>query len=407
MSKTKMRCIVCGKWFQSANAKEVTCPDCMQKARKEKMATKNASPTANKSATGPTGQSIGGMARSSTPPKPKPVQGGTSHWLDTLNDVKIGQPDQPQRPRIPVPPPSRDNRGLQGGQDEFRSPGNYREDHGPGDHRQSGNRGPGGYRDREYEQRSPAGYRVGGGAGLTETSGTRPRQSTEGSFGRGPRQDKPHPSGQREGTYSGAKPKSKAKAGTPKSVSPPKPKREKTPPPPPFSPTPEQIALVETRYIELAVPTEFDGIRTQIAKELSLPKKAVKKIIKDLRDRQSIPSWWELQTYKGSTEELEKIKAVYEPLLPVPPIGVHKKIAEELGLKAGVVYQAIKAIRQEMNLPQYNNPLLHKEELTQQPTGRQTQAQEQAAIPAEPVPVTSETTDNGVSVEAKIDGTET
>lgn len=123
------------------------------------------------------------------------------------------------------------------------------------------------------------------------------------------------------------------------------------------------MTQVELRYMELATPIEFDGIRTQIAKELSIPKKAVKKIVKELRDRQHIPSWWEAQTYKGSAEDLEKIKALYEPFLPVPPVGVHKQIAEQLNFKPGDVYQAIKTVRQEMNLPQYNDPALHEEEL--------------------------------------------
>ena len=93
MSKIKMRCITCGKWFQSANAKEVTCPECTQKARKEKLATKNAPPITNKPA--------GIPARSTTnPPQPaapksKQTQSGTNQWLDQLEDVKIAQPDQP------------------------------------------------------------------------------------------------------------------------------------------------------------------------------------------------------------------------------------------------------------------------------------------------------------------------
>src|SRR4051812_30915994 len=48
MSKTKMRCITCGKWFQSANAKEITCPECVQKARKDKLASKAAPQAAQK-----------------------------------------------------------------------------------------------------------------------------------------------------------------------------------------------------------------------------------------------------------------------------------------------------------------------------------------------------------------------
>jgi hypothetical protein len=180
-----------------------------------------------------------------------------------------------------------------------------------------------------------------------------------GGYGRGPRPGtggEPRPERYQPGGNKGGKP---TKAKVPKPPTPPKPKREKIPPPAPFVPTPEQITQVETRYLELAVPAEFDGIRTQIAQEIGISKKAVKKIVKDLRERQSIPSWWDLQTYKGTTEELEKIRTLYLPSLPLPSIGVHKTIAEELSLNPGDVYQAIKAIRLEMNLPQYNDPSLH------------------------------------------------
>jgi len=204
-----------------------------------------------------------------------------------------------------------------------------------------------------------------------------------------PRPDKFRPGGKPVGQ--------KTKTPKPKPETPPKPKREKIPPPAPFVPTAEQIAQVEARYKELATPAEFDGIRTQIAQELSIPKTAVKKIIRDLREREHIPSWWELQTYKGDSEELEKIKAVYEPFLPLPPIGVHKQIAEQLSLKPIDVYQAIKTIRQEMNLPQYNDPLLHgldpnslrkkrpaqAEQIEQATTEPQAEEQTAASQPAE------------------------
>jgi hypothetical protein len=157
-------------------------------------------------------------------------------------------------------------------------------------------------------------------------------------------------------------------------------------------PEQEQITRVEERYLELASPTEFDGIRTQIAKEFSIPKKAVKKIIKDLRDRQHIPSWWEMQTYKGSQEEMDRIKAVYQPMLPIPSVGVHKQIAQELSLKPGIVYQAIKAIRLELNLPQYNDPSLHEGSESangqHQPAGDQANSESAPvdAVPATPAP---------------------
>jgi hypothetical protein len=72
-----------------------------------------------------------------------------------------------------------------------------------------------------------------------------------------------------------------------------------------------------------------------------------------------LPSWWELQAYRGSPEEIQRIRQAYVALLPLPPVGVHKQIAEALNLSPGMVYQAIKSIRTEMNLPQYNPPETH------------------------------------------------
>jgi hypothetical protein len=347
MSKIKMRCITCGKWFQSANAREVTCPDCTQKARKEKQAAKNAPPTANKPAAA-SAQSASAQAKPPAPPKPKPktVQGGTNQWLDNLSDVKIGEPDQPpQRPKPPSPPVQRDRNAGPGGN---RPP--Y-----PGANpntRDSRGYNPG---------HGPAAYHVGNGASLTPSPGQRPlqpyRSGNDGAPARGG--NKPWAKNPAQGAPKPFNKKPKQARPAPE----PRVKREKTPPPEPFTPTSEQIVQVEERYTILSQPSEFDGIRTQIAKEFDIPKKAVKKIIKDLRDRQHIPSWWEIQTYKGSLEELERIKSAYQPYLPVPPVGVHKEISEKLNLKAGTVYQAIKTIRGELNLPQYNDPKYHEEEL--------------------------------------------
>jgi len=123
---------------------------------------------------------------------------------------------------------------------------------------------------------------------------------------------------------------------------------------------------------------------------MGIPKKAVKQIVKELREREEIPSWWDAQTYKGDSEELAKIKAAYEVHLPLPPVGVHKQIAEILSLKPGTIYQAIKLIREEMNLPQYNDPTLHGLELTPRK-----QKKVEAQPEAEPTPAASDTTPGG------------
>ncbi len=341
MSKTKMRCITCGKWFQSANAREVTCPDCTQKARKEKQAAKNAPPVSNKQV-GASAQSALALSKPvAPPPKPKTTQGGTNQWLDNLSDVKIGEPDQPpQRPKPSSPPVQRDRTAGPGGNRPYTSAGpNTRENRGHG----------------------PTAYHVSNGASTTSSPGQRPQQPSYRSVNDGPMARDGNKPWAKNPAQGGPKQFKKPKVARPAPE--PKVKREKTPPPEPYTPTPEQIVQVEERYTQLAQPSEFDGIRTQIAKEFDIPKKSVKKIIKDLRDRQHIPSWWEIQTYKGSQEELERIKTAYQPYLPVPPVGVHKEISEKLSLKPGTVYQAIKTIRIELKLPQYNDPKYHEEEI--------------------------------------------
>ncbi len=426
MSKIKMRCITCGKWFQSANAKEVTCPECVQKARKEKLAAKAVPPTAQKTpGQGPSG--TGNPARPvAMPPKPKPAASGTNHWFDSINDVKVSEPDPPPRPKPSSPTPreiyggngpvnrgpagtgTREDRGQRG-------PGSYRDERNPGGYRgpvpqrdERGTEAGSGYRSpRAYHDAPLTGNIVGG-------ISQRPRQPMEGGTapagaGRGPH---PGPGGGRIEKYQvGGKREKFSKPKTARPTQPPKPKREKIPPPEPFKPTPEQTTQVEMRYLELATTGEFDGIRSQIADELSNPKKAVKQIVKTLREREHIPSWWESQTYKGDTEEKERILGAYQPYLPVPPVGVHRLIADQLDLKPGTVYQAIKTIRLELNLPQYNDPVFHASEFEEikRRAREQKEAREAAlaAAIAEATPppenaATPETTEATVSPEVMV-----
>lgn len=138
--------------------------------------------------------------------------------------------------------------------------------------------------------------------------------------------------------------------------------RQPRPVTPPFQLTDEIRAAIEQRYLVLSQPVEFDGIRTQIASEMTVPKPVVKQVIRELRVKRQLPSWWELQAYKGTEETLERIRERYLPLLPVPPIGAHKQIANDLQMDAPQVYQAIRRLRAEMKLPQYNPPESHRDE---------------------------------------------
>ena len=138
------------------------------------------------------------------------------------------------------------------------------------------------------------------------------------------------------------------------------PRPEKKAKPATYQLTDDTKRAIETRYLELAQPVEFDGIRSQIALELNVPKHIVKQVVRELRAQRQLPSWWELKSYTGSSAELNRIRELYIPQLPLPPIGVHKTIAEQLGVEPADVYHAIRRIRAEMRLPQYNAPELHE-----------------------------------------------
>ncbi|HEX3272110.1 MAG TPA: hypothetical protein VHR15_15785 [Ktedonobacterales bacterium] len=132
--------------------------------------------------------------------------------------------------------------------------------------------------------------------------------------------------------------------------------------PAPFTLTDEQRQRIEARYLELANPVEFDGIRTQIAAELGAPKPVVRDVVREVRRRRGMLSWWEVQGFSGSSADLERIKAAYTPYLPLPPVGIHREIAEALGLEPRAVYRGIRKIRAQMGLPQYNALEEHSEQ---------------------------------------------
>jgi DNA-directed RNA polymerase subunit RPC12/RpoP len=323
MSKIKMRCSQCGKSFKSSSARQLICPECEEKARRERLAkAKGPQPGASTPPPAPTRQ----VPAKAATPAARPEQ-PKQHWLVQERDVKVAAPapketarpprlDTPVKREIPAP--------------TFVHPAF------------SGPIKPSASAPATSARTAPAAppAQRGGPAPAQKRGGEPPRSSAKTAAPRKPEGEK------RAKGSAAAQPHQR-------------PKREPRPPTPPFTPTAEQIAAIEKRYLELAQPHEYDGLRTQIAKELGIPKTAVKQIVIALRERLHLPSWWELQPYHGSSEDKERIRQAYLATLPLPPVGVHKQIAEELHLSAGVVYQAIKAIRSEMNLPAYNPPEAH------------------------------------------------
>jgi DNA-directed RNA polymerase subunit RPC12/RpoP len=316
MSKIKMRCSQCGKSFKSSSTKQLICPECEEKSRRERLA-KAKAPQAGTSTPPPAPPRqvpVKPAAPAARPEQPK------QHWLDQERDVKVAAPE----PRETARPPRLDT---------------------------------------PVKREIPAPSQV-------HPVSSTPAKAASAAPGRSA---PPAPSAQRP-TLAPAPKRAEAARGAEKAAPKkhegekrpkgraapaPRPKREPRPPTQPFVPTAEQIAAIEKRYLELAQPHEYDGLRTQISQELGIPKSAIKQVVTALRERLHLPSWWELQPYHGSPEDKERVRQAYLASLPLPPIGVHKQIAEMLNLPAGMVYQAIKAIRNEMNLPAYNPPEAH------------------------------------------------
>lgn len=119
----------------------------------------------------------------------------------------------------------------------------------------------------------------------------------------------------------------------------------------------EQRQAVEARYLELATPHEYDGIRSQIAEEMHLPRAQVKRVVKELRLRLGRPSWWDEQRAALAPEVVEAVRKRYVTLLAgdaLPPVGIHSELAAALDLTPVQVYRAIGQIRAELGLPKFN-----------------------------------------------------
>lgn len=333
--KVKMRCARCGKSFKSTGAKQIYCPEC---AVKERAARQTQKQTATPATAAPT----------STPAAPKIVGPGAGILVPGATPPIV---------TAEVPPES----GLFGA--AARASDRHAERGTPG--------GPGAHSgihagDHEHSH-GHAATSSGDHAGPRTTTA----QSTSAAGKHAPGQQghgTPSKHEHRHDGHTGAaqRPPREPRAQT-------EPRKPREPRPAPFTLTDETRERIEARYLELATPVEFDGIRTQLAQELGVPKGTIKRVVSELRARMQLPSWWELQAYHGSPADLERIRAAYLPLLPVPPVGIHKQIGENLGLDPVTVYQGIRRVRAEMRLPQYNPPETHG----QQPNGQP--AEEHAA----------------------------
>ncbi len=203
----------------------------------------------------------------------------------------------------------RDNNGYQRRDDSgYRREGNYQRDN----NRYQGNyqRRDGGYQQRDnrsgFQQRKPGGFRNNYASG-----GGRPQQ-------RRPMQRKPH------------------KQAKPLLIS-----KEQL----------EQIELLYKAMLPLPNPDAHEVIGAKIGVE---PQKVFFGI-NLVRHKMMLPKLpFPKRKLAISPDQMMAIKALYEPLLPLPPIGCHKIIAAQLKMDEWRVHVGIKLIRAQMGLDRWN-----------------------------------------------------
>ena len=90
-----------------------------------------------------------------------------------------------------------------------------------------------------------------------------------------------------------------------------------------------------------------------------------------------------------SQEQMIAIRSLYEPLLPLPPIGCHKIIAAQLKMEEWRVHVGIKLVRAQLGLDRWNEDradkpadyMVAKHEKNSEPAPLEVPAAEAAAEP--------------------------
>ena len=118
--------------------------------------------------------------------------------------------------------------------------------------------------------------------------------------------------------------------------------------------TKEQLAQIEELY-KKALPLPNPDIHEVIGAVIQLEPRKVFFGINLVRQKLYLPKLpFPKRKLAVSPEQLMAIKSLYEPLLPLPPIGCHKIIASQLKMDEWRVHVGIGLIRKQMGLERWN-----------------------------------------------------
>lgn len=116
----------------------------------------------------------------------------------------------------------------------------------------------------------------------------------------------------------------------------------------------EQLEQIETLY-KTFLPLPNPDVHEVIGVKIDLEPQKVFFGINLVRQKMMLPKLpFPKRKLAISPDQLTAIKSLYEPLLPLPPIGCHKIIAAQLRMDEWRVHVGIKLVRSQMGLDRWN-----------------------------------------------------
>ena len=207
------------------------------------------------------------------------------------------------------------------------------------------------YRDGGYQRRDDNGYqrRDNGGYNRDNRQGGYNRDNRQGGYNRDNRggyNQNRRPGGFRNNYASGG--------GRPQQQRRPQPNKRPHKQPRPLLVSKEQLEQIELLY-KTMLPLPNPDAHEVIGAKLGIEPQKVFFGINLVRQKMMLPKLpFPKRKLAISPDQMMAIKALYEPLLPLPPIGCHKIIAAQLKMDEWRVHVGIKLIRAQMGLDRWN-----------------------------------------------------
>lgn len=316
------KCIKCGREFETKNPKRVICPDCLYPDKKMIVSPSPEGEAPKAETPSPSDEPLKGYSAGGSDETPRYYSAGG-------NQDQQRPYNRPQRPYNNQGGYNRDNR--QGGYNRnYNNQGGYNRDNRQQGYNRNYNNQGGYNRDNRpqgnYNRPQQGGYQ------------NRPQQ---GGYNRGGGFQNRRPQGgnfNRQGGFQNRRPQMGNRNRAPKQLLVSK----------------EQLEQIELLY-KLMLPLPNPDCHEVIGEKIGLEPRKVFFGINLVRQKMMLPKLpFPKRKLAISPDQLFAIKNLYEPLLPLPPIGCHKIIAAQLKMDEWRVHVGIGLIRSQMGMERWN-----------------------------------------------------